>query len=165
MLVVAIGDEHDHVPSIAARHETRRLDEPIGDGRAAARSDGVDGAGNGLAIAGGARDRAERLRKRRHDDAIVGAEKVCEPPGRGAHERHSGVHALARVHEQCVGHRQRFGARQVDRLGLVVLEYAKRVGVQTADESTSLVQDRGLEQNARNGGVFDDLERSEVDRV
>ena len=90
------------------------------------RRDRLHGARDRVAIAGGAGDRSKRLRKRRHDDAIVRPQEVGQPAGSRANELHPGVHALARVHEQRVGDRQRFDAGEVDRLRLVVLEHAER---------------------------------------
>ena len=94
-----------------------------------------------------------------------GRRKSASRPGGRAHELHSGVHALARVHEQRVGHRQRFDARKVDRLRLVVLEHAERGGVQAADESIGLVHHRRFEQHSRDARGLDDLERRELDRI
>ena len=75
------------------------------------------------------------------------------------------MHALARVHEQGVGHRQRFDAGEVDRLGLVVLQHAERGGVQAADEPIGLVHHGRFEQHLRDAGGLDDLERRELDRI
>ena len=165
VLVVPIGDEHDHVPPIGVRHEPRRLDQTVGDRRASAGRDRLHGARDRVAIAGWPGDRSKRLRKRRHDDAIVRPQEVGQPAGSPANELHPGVHALARVHEQRVGDRQRFDAGEVDRLRLVVLEHAERGGVEAADEPIGFVHHGRFEQDSRDARGLENLERRELDRI
>ena len=156
VLVVPVGDEHDHVPPIVARHEPRRFDQTVEDRGASTGRDRLHGARDRVAIAGRPGDRCQRLRKRRHDDAIVRPEEVGQPAGGPPNELHPVVHALARVHEQRVGDRQRFDAGEVDRLRLVVLEHAERGGVEAADEPIGLVRHGRFEQDSRGAGGLDE---------
>ena len=118
-----------------------------------------------LAIAGWSRDRAERSRERRDDDAIVPSEEIGEPPGGRANELHSGMHALTGVHEQDVVHGQRLDADEIDRLGLVVLQHVERRGIEAVDDPVGLVRHGRFEEHARGARAFEDLERLELDRI
>jgi hypothetical protein len=120
--------------------------------------DGLYGASYGLAVAGWSGDSSERPRERRHDDAIVRAQEICEPPGGPAHEFHARVHALARIYEQGVSHRQRLDVCQIDRLRLVILEHAERRGVEIADEPAGFVHYGRFEQHSRDASDFDNFE-------
>ena len=117
VLVVSVGNQHDDVPPFSTCHEARGFDEAVGNRRASSGRDCRHGARDRLAIAGWPGDGSERLRERRHDDAIVRPEEVGEPSRGRANELHAGMHALAGVHQQRVGHRQRFDADEVDRSG------------------------------------------------
>ncbi len=94
-----------------------------------------------------------------------GRRKSASRPAARPNELHPGVHALARVHEQRVGDRQRFDAGEVDRLRLVVLEHAERGGVEAADEPIGFVHHGRFEQDSRGARGLENFERSELDRI
>ena len=165
MLVVAVGDEHEHVPPLERTAEGGALFQAVQDGGSTVRPDVGDGLGDRRAVIGRPRHRSQRFRERRDDNLVLGTEFARERCRGFAHEVHPPAHALAAIDEQRVGGWQLFGVDDIEHLRNVVLKYRELGRWNTGDEPPEPVLHGRVDEHARHLGALDHLVRFQEDDV